>query len=228
MAQVPIREGTLTFTPKSLNKDCQTWYKIYGDPTASPQVPLIVLHGGPAASHTYLLPLADLASRSSIPVVFYDQIGIGRSTHLPEKAGDEAFWTEDLFCAELDNLIDGLGLKTYDILGHSWGGMFGSVYAGLKPRPGLRKLVLSSAPASMETFKEALATLRGRLPDEVQAVLDRCEREGRTDSEEYGEAMNVFYKRHLCRSEPWPAKELQEAFDSFAADAGESQVYGTM
>jgi hypothetical protein len=33
-------------------------------------------------------------------------IGCDRSTRLPEKMGDESFWTLDLFVKELDNLID--------------------------------------------------------------------------------------------------------------------------
>lgn len=54
----------------------------------------------------------------------YDQIGCGRSTHLPEKLGDEAFWSVELFVRELDNLIYYLGLREtgFHLLGQSWGG----------------------------------------------------------------------------------------------------------
>lgn len=50
----------------------------------------------------------------------YDQIGCGRSTDLPEKLGDEAFWSVELFVAELDNL--GLRETGFHLLGQSWGG----------------------------------------------------------------------------------------------------------
>lgn len=51
-------------------------------------------------------------------MVFYDQIGSGRSTHLREKKGDEAFWSEELFWGELENLVRGLGIEEceFDVL----------------------------------------------------------------------------------------------------------------
>ncbi|TGO55325.1 hypothetical protein BOTNAR_0247g00170 [Botryotinia narcissicola] len=123
-----MTEGLAEFIVPGISKPCQTWYKVAGDLTTS-QTPLIVLHGGPGACHEYLLPLEDLAP--SIPLVFYDQIGNGLSTHLPEKAGDEAFWSVKLFQDELDNLISHLELKDrfIDVCGHSWGGMLAAVWA---------------------------------------------------------------------------------------------------
>ena len=53
----------------------RVWYRIAG-PDA-PGVPLLCLHGGPGSTHDYLEPLADLADER--PVVFYDQLGCGRS-----------------------------------------------------------------------------------------------------------------------------------------------------
>ncbi|KAG1890028.1 hypothetical protein F4604DRAFT_1899087 [Suillus subluteus] len=56
----------------------QTWYKIVGD-LASGAHPLVVLHGGPGISHEYMTPLAEIHNKCNIPVIFYDQIGIGKS-----------------------------------------------------------------------------------------------------------------------------------------------------
>ncbi|KAI2462785.1 hypothetical protein F4781DRAFT_172937 [Annulohypoxylon bovei var. microspora] len=92
-------EGIAEFKVSGLSEACHTWYKVVGDLKDSSKIPLIILHGGPGACHEYLLPLTDLSS--SIPLVFYDQIGNGRSTHLPDKAGDETFWSIDLFKNEL-------------------------------------------------------------------------------------------------------------------------------
>jgi len=63
-----------------------------------------------------------LTSRlSSIPIVFYDQLGGGRSTHRPDAPKD--FWTPELFMDELDNLLKHLHIQDdFDLLGHSWGG----------------------------------------------------------------------------------------------------------
>ena len=218
-------EGTADFLPYREGPPCKTWFKIFGN-IRSKQTPLVVLHGGPGACYEYLLPLTDLLSDHGIPLVFYDQIGNGRSTHLPEKNGDEEFWTEELFCSELENLLNHLGLheREFDLYGHSWGGMFGAGYAAMVPR-GLRKLVLSNTLASMETFKKGINALRAKLPRDVQDTLDRCERDGDYESKEYESAVQVFYRRHLCLKEPWPAPEVEAALGWFAKDA---TTYGTM
>lgn len=126
--------GFATFHVESLSEPCKTWYKVIGD-LKDPEIPLIILHGGPGACHEYLLPLADLAP--SIPIIFYDRIGNGQSNHLREKAGDEDFWTVDLFFRELDNLIQHLGLseRPIHIYGHSWGGMLAAACAAASPIP---------------------------------------------------------------------------------------------
>ena len=72
-------------------------------------------------------------------IIQYDKVGCKRSTHLQEKANaGEEFWNENLFIAELHNLVCHFGLdaegRQYDVLGHSWGGMFGSSFAAEKPK----------------------------------------------------------------------------------------------
>jgi proline-specific peptidase len=46
--------------------------------------------------------------------------------------------------------------------------------------------------------------LRKDLPVDVQRVLDEHEAAGTTNSPEYEAATMEFYKRHVCRLEPWP------------------------
>ncbi|RYP75943.1 hypothetical protein DL769_003709 [Monosporascus sp. CRB-8-3] len=58
-----------------------------------------------------LTSLTDQLEQYGISIVFYDQIGCGRSTQLCEKVSDEPFWTSDLFIVELDNLVDHLKLR---------------------------------------------------------------------------------------------------------------------
>lgn len=120
MSQPQVIEGEVDFVVPAAGKPCKTWYKVIGDLQSNK--PLVALHGGPGCAHEYLLVLADLTSSLSIPIVLYDQIGNGQSTHLPEKNGDGSFWNEQLFLDELDNLLTHLGIKdNYDLLGHSWG-----------------------------------------------------------------------------------------------------------
>ncbi|KAH8788594.1 Alpha/Beta hydrolase protein [Diaporthe sp. PMI_573] len=220
-----MTEGLAPFPVEGLSEPCQTWYKVVGDLGTS-AVPLILLHGGPGASHDYLLPLVDLAPAT--PLVFYDQIGNGRSTHLPEKNGDKQFWSVELFMKELDNLIRHLGLqdRPIDVYGHSWGGMLAAEWAAAQPSPSnLRRLVLSNSLASMDIFHDGVTVLRKQLPQDVQVVLDRAEETKDFTSPEYEAAVEVFYKRHLSLSRPWPPPEVQVALDWFAKDP---TVYGTM
>ncbi|RAH80373.1 proline-specific peptidase [Aspergillus japonicus CBS 114.51] len=226
-ANVTTHEGTAPFQYEHLPKPAQTWYRVYGDLTVG--TPLVVLHGGPGFCHNYMLPLADLATPQRA-VILYDQIGNGRSTHFPEKVGDPAFWTVELFVAELANLLAhlGLGLATgrpFDLLGHSWGGMLGAEFAVRRPATGLRRLVLSNAPASVSLWLESVNRLRATLPRGVQATLQRCEDEGRLDSKEYEDATMVFLSQFSCRVDPWP----QEFVDSIVwATETDSTVASTM
>lgn len=137
---VTIVEGEAPFKIPRVDKECKTWYKICGDISAS-RTPVIVVHGGPGLVHDYLSSLVDLAAPAhSLSVVFYDQCGNGRSTHLPEKRGDTTFWTEELFIAEFENLLQHLGIQnSYNVVGHSWGGMLMARYASRRPK-GLRRL----------------------------------------------------------------------------------------
>jgi len=210
--------GTLTF------RDWTTWYRISGDlddARRRERAPLVVLHGGPGFAHDYLLPLAALA-KSGRPVVHYDQLGCGRSTHLPDASSE--FWTVELFLEELDNLLDGLALADgYHLLGHSWGGALAAEHAVRRPS-GLRTLTIADAPASMDMWVAEADRLRAALPKDVQDVLLRHEQEDTTRSPEYQHAVDVFLARHVCRVEPMP-DELARSVAQMVADP---TVYLTM
>jgi len=198
----------------------QTWYRVTGA-LDSDAVPLVVLHGGPGCTHDYLLRLSALA-RDGRPVIHYDQIGNGRSTHLPD--ADPGYWTVELFVAELDNLLVSLGIAdSYHLLGQSWGGMLASEFAVRQPA-GLQRLVIADSPASMPLWSQAADSLRARLPAGVDEVLRRHEEAGTTDSPEYRQAMQVYYDRHVCRVVPNPP----EVAVSFAAIDDDPTVYHTM
>lgn len=225
-----MSEGTAEFHVPGIDKPCSTWYKIVGDLT-SDKTPLVTLHGGPGACHDYLLPLVDLATKASIPLVFYDQLGNGKSTHLPERNGDEAFWTVALFKAELDNLLRHLGLdsRPIDLYGQSWGGMLASEWASSLGETNsdcqLRRLILSNSLASIDAWSTGLKTLIKKLSQEDQLALEEAEKTGDFESPQYQSAMDTFYQRHLCLARPWPPPEVEAALGWFAADP---TTYGTM
>ncbi len=162
-------------------EEWQTWYRVTGD-LSSGLTPLVVAHGGPGCTHDYVIALAQLAERGR-PVVHYDQVGGGRSTHLPEKGGD--FWTVELFLREMENLLVHLGINDrYYLLGQSWGGMLGAEH-GIRRPAGLKALVISNSPASMALWASEAKVLRGQLEPDVEAALDRHEAAGTTDDPEY-------------------------------------------
>lgn len=208
----PAGEGTVGF------RDWQTWYRVVGEGS---KPPVVVLHGGPGASHDYLLALAGLAKDR--PVVFYDQLGNGRSTHLPERAGDGGFWTPELFADELDNLLARLGIGRYHVLGQSWGGFLAQEHAFRHP-DGLQSLVLADTAASYASFIREAGRLRSLLPRDVQDVLSAHEAAGTTDDPAYAAACEVFYARHVCRVVPNPP----EVLESFAWIERDPTVYHTM
>jgi proline-specific peptidase len=219
MADTDLQEGTVSFKIQHIDTPCHTYYKIIGDLSSnSPR--LVVLHGGPGTGHEYLLPFECLWQQFGIPVVFYDQIGCAASTHLPQTAGDESFWQESLFMAELDNLLDSLQLRDgpgYHILGHSWGGRIAVAFAATQPK-GLQRLVLASGIASSRTYVDGIQILRRQLPPDTQLAIDEEEQKGNFDSARFRDAMNVFFRNYFCRSEPFPPKELLPAFKNMSED----------
>jgi L-proline amide hydrolase len=198
----------------------RTWYRVTGDLGAA-KTPLVILHGGPGCTHDYVDSFKDLAATGRA-VIHYDQLGNGRSTHLPEKGGD--FWTVDLFLDELNRLVTHLGIaNSYDVLGQSWGGMLGAEHAVRQPE-GLRRLVIANSPASLKTWVEEANRLRRDMPQDIQDALTRNEEAGTIDSAEYQAASDAFYARHVCRVVPMPP-EVKRTFDAIVADP---TVYHTM
>lgn len=186
-----IAEGFVAF------RGHRTWYRSVGK-NAPGRLPLLLLHGGPGATHQYLEPLAELATFGR-RVIFYDQIGCGKSDHPP----DAAFYTVETFVAEIDALRDQLGLGELHVLGQSWGGMLAMQYALTRPA-GLASIVVADSPASMTLWVSEANRLRAELPPDVQQTLSAHEAAGTTADPAYAAACEVFYRRHVCRLERWP------------------------
>jgi len=96
-------------------------------------------------------------------------------------------------------------------------------YALTKPS-GLASLTLADSPASIPQWVTETNRLRNELPPDVQQVLLKHEEAGTTDDPAYQEAMLVFYRRHVCRLDPWPDC-LQRTFAKLVANP---EVYNTM
>lgn len=97
---------------------------------------VVVVHGGPGGDYRYLLNCKELAN-SGYYVVFYDQRGSGLSQRLPDNfysdSGLEAI--SDLY-DELKGVIEYYKTSPSQkviLLGHSWGGILVSGFAGRYP-----------------------------------------------------------------------------------------------
>src|SRR5215472_3799428 len=187
----------------------RTWYRSVGGNRDPSRLPLLAIHGGPGATHVTLRPLEALAEGGR-QVVFYDQLGCGRS----DRPGETVDWSIALFLHELAAVRRALRLTRVHVLGHSWGGMLAleHVLAGAE---GVRSLVLASTPVNMRQWVHEARHLRSLLPDNVRRTLERHEAEGTTDDGEYVGAMLEYYRRHVCRLEPWPPSVVETMLELF-------------
>lgn len=170
------------------------WYQVLG---GGGGLPLILLHGGPGFPHDYLEPLGALSDER--PVVFYDQLGCGRS----DRPADTALWRIERFVEELAQLRAALRLDRVHIFGHSWGAMVATDYV-LSGASGVAGLILASPPLSIPRWIEDARRLRASLPAEVQAILARHEAAGTLEAEEYQAATREYYARFVRRLDPVP------------------------
>jgi proline-specific peptidase len=209
---VTAAEGRLPF------REYEVWYRVVGDGEDEGKLPVLLLHGGPGATHDYLESLEALAETGR-RAIFYDQLGCGQSD-LPE---DPSLYTVELFVEEVGTVRRELGLDRIHLFGNSWGGMLAMEYALTQPS-GLTSLVLASSPSSIPQWVAETGRLRRELPEDVQETLQRHEDAGTTDSQEYEDACLVFYKRHVCRLDEWPEYVLR----SFDFIQRHGLVYRTM
>jgi proline-specific peptidase len=192
----------------------RVFYRRFGGGDATP---VLLLHGGPGAAAYYLEPLAEALAHAR-PAVVYDQLGCGRSD-IPD---DPSLWTVDRAVAELDQVRAALGLERCHLLGQSWGGWLAIEYMCRGPR-GIAGLVLASTSAGIPEFVSGARALIAALPEPHATVLREGAERGEYDSPEYLAAVDVFYRRHLCRADPWP-EPLQKSSDQMEGN----QVYATM
>jgi L-proline amide hydrolase len=182
---------------------------------------VIICHGGPGATHDYVEPIAKL-ERFDRACVLYDQLGNGNSDHLRD--ADASFWTAELFQRELTALADHLGIASrYHVIGQSWGGMLALLH-GIERPPGLVSLVVADSPGSIAEFVAGANELLETLPPDVVETIRAGERSGETSTPEFEGAVMEFYKRFVCRTDPWPDAVVR----SFAAMESDPTVYSTM
>ena len=182
-------------------KGGRIWYNIVG---TGNKTPLLLLHGGPGVPSYYLNPIGELGKDR--PVIFFDQLGCGRS----DRITDTALMTMDNFVEEVKALRDSLGLKDYFLYGNSWGTMLGTDFYLAHPE-GLKGLVFSGSALSIPRWMADAQTQIATLPDSIQQIIKVNEANKTYDSPDYQRAMKVYYEKYVARKVPWSA-DIDSAF----------------
>jgi proline iminopeptidase len=164
--------------------DVDLAYEIYGQPTA--EIPVIAVNGGPGLSHKYMMQnnvWQRLAEKRQI--VFYDQRGTGKSTHIQEGASQAI----DAQVADIEAVRAHLGFQMIDIVGDSYGGFLAMAYVTKHPER-VHKLILSdSAPPA---FKDIVHLLPQVFPDIEEEDAEIQKKFGDTDGAAQKQLLNHF------------------------------------
>jgi proline iminopeptidase len=134
--------------------------------------PLVIVHGGPGASHDYFMPyLVPLARHNRL--IFIDERGSGKS----EKLEDVSQYTVENMVEDVEAVRKSLGLGKISLLGHSYGGVLAQAYA-LKYQKNLTHLILCSTFPSTKQMNEVFVKMKEKMPAELRGRIDKLEKEG--------------------------------------------------
>ena len=193
-------------------------YRVWTKRVGRGDVKVLLLHGGPGATHFYLECFEDFLPQAGIEFYYYDQLGCGFS----DQPNDTSLWTVERFREEVEQVRQALGLEQFVLYGQSWGAMLAIEYA-LKYQSHLKKMVLSNMSASVKSVEVYMSKLRAALPADVQAQMEKFEKAGQYENPVYeGMVVQHLYTKYLCRLDPWP-EPVERAFKNLA-----KPVYNTL
>jgi proline iminopeptidase len=178
------------------------WTKTVG---RNPKIKLLLLNGGPGATHEYFEVMESFFPQEDITFIYYDQLGTG----LSDNPNDTSLWDLPRYVEEVEQVRKALNLTNdnFYLLGHSWGGIVAMEYA-LKYQDNLKGLIISDMMSSARDYdKYADETLAAQFEPQVLDTLRMFEKTGDTGNPRYMELlMTHFYAKHICRIplESWP------------------------
>ena len=190
---VPIK------TPKG---EFRVWTKRVGN---NPTIKVLLLHGGPAATHEYFEAFDSYFPGAGVEYYFYDQLGSAYS----DQPTDQELWEIPRFVDEVEQVRVALGLdkENFFLLGQSWGGMLAIEYA-LAHQEHLKGVVISNMMASIPAYNEyANKTLMPAMDQKALAEIKRFEATGKTADPRYMELLVPHhYEKHFLRmpAADWP------------------------
>jgi len=186
-------------TPKGTFK---VWTKRVGN---NPKMKVLLLHGGPGATHELFECFDGYFPNEGIEYIYYDQL----DSYYSDQPNDSTLWTTEHFVDEVDQVRQALNLNkdNFYLYGQSWGGILAMEYA-LKHQNHLKGLVISNMMASIPEYEKYAAEVLGpQLPPEVYKEIKAME-----DAEDFGNprytelVMQNYYTEHILRMplEEWP------------------------
>jgi proline iminopeptidase len=178
------------------------WTKKVGD---HPSIKVLLLHGGPGATHEYFECFDSFLPKEGIEYYYYDQLGSAYS----DNPNDSSLWNLDRFVEEVEEVRQALHLdaSNFYLLGHSWGGILATEYA-LKYQQNLKGLIISNmVPSIPDYVKYANEVLGPQLPKEVLAQIRAFESKGDYTNPAYLKIItDNYYPEHILRlpADQWP------------------------
>ena len=182
--------------------DFRVWTKRIG---TNPRVKVLLLHGGPAATHEYLESFDGWFPQEGIEYYYYDQLG----SHYSDQPDDPSLWEIDRFVDEVEQVrvALGLGRENFFLYGQSWGGILAIEYA-LAHQQHLKGLVVSNMMSSIPTYNRyARETLMPAMDQGALAEIQALEEAGQNEDPRYMELlMEHHYVHHVLRmpAGEWP------------------------
>ena len=179
-------------TPKGAFR---VWTKRVGN---NPRVKVLLLHGGPGATHEYFEAFDSYFPSAGIEYYYYDQLGSAYS----DQPDEPELWDLPRFVEEVEQVRRALKLdkSNFYLYGQSWGGILALEYA-LKYQQNLKGLIISNMVASIPAYNRyAKDVLMPAMDQNVLAEIKGLEAAGQFDNPRYEELlMQHFYNDHILR-----------------------------
>jgi proline iminopeptidase len=186
-------------TPKGVFR---VWTKRIGN---NPHARLLLLHGGPGATHEYFEAFDSYLPAAGVEYYYYDQLGSAYS----DQPDEPDLWELDRFVDEVEQVRRALGLDrgNFFLLGHSWGGILAIEYA-LRYQQHLKGLIVSNMMANVPAYNRyAHDVLMPSMDQTALEEIKHLEERGETENPRYMELlMEHHYVYHVLRRPPeqWP------------------------
>jgi proline iminopeptidase len=167
------------------------------------RLPLLVVHGGPGLTSSYLEPFSALGDER--PVFTWDQLECGRS----DRPNDRDLWTLERFVEELDLVRAALVPGPVHVLGHSWGTTLAMEWLATRCPSDVVSVIFASPCLSVPRWIKDTRALVARLSPEGRAAVAEAERTGEYHSAAYlGVAWGEWLSAHIVRQLPPEAIEV--------------------